>query len=83
MANIVTLRSGNENLLVANSGSSPFVQFIAKYLAKNQFVTIFTVNAVMNNFDALGREGVTVFRGALLEWLWQNRGYKVNCTIAA
>lgn len=81
MVQNVTLRCGNESLLVAANNSSPFVKFLSEYLGKKKSITPFEVNGVMNNFDNLGRDGVLLFRGALLEWLWQTRGNKVSCVI--
>ena len=80
MVQNVILRTSNDSLLVAANNNSPFVKFLTGYLGKRQYVTLFTVNGVLNNFDKLKREGV-VFRGALLEWLWQNRGRKVECVV--
>jgi hypothetical protein len=80
MVQNVVLRSGSESLLVAANNSSAFVKFLTEYLGKKQYINLFTVNGVMNNFDKLDHEGV-VFRGALLEWLWQARGHKVSCVV--
>lgn len=77
MANSVTLRAGKETLLVAVA-TSPFTSFLEKYFAKPQYVTVHTVNGVLNNFDKLDRGEGTIFRGSLLEWLWQARGRKVG-----
>jgi hypothetical protein len=77
----VVLRSGSKSLLIAANNSSPFVKFLTEYLGKSQYINPFTVNGVMNNFDNLGREGVELFRGELLEWLWNARGYKVSCVV--
>lgn len=77
MANTV-LRAGKETLLVAENSNSPFSEYLNRYFVKPQYVTVHTVNGVLNNFDKLGRGEGTIFRGSLLEWLWQARGRKVS-----
>lgn len=80
MVQNIILRSQNSSLLVAANNSSPFASFLTDYLSEPQYVTPFTVNGVMANFDKLAHEGAA-FRGSILEFLWYNLGRKVDCVV--
>lgn len=78
--NVVLRSSGSEPLVVAQDDSSDFVGFLKQYLGKKQYVTVHTVNGVMNNFDKLGHAG-TIYRGSILDWLWNNQGRRVQAVL--
>jgi len=80
MVQNVILRSNSDSLLVAANNNSGFVVFLTEYLKNPEYVNVHSVNGVMNNFDNLNHEGA-VFRGTLLEWLWNNRGRKVQAVV--
>ncbi len=80
MQNVI-LRSGDKSLVVGPNSGVEFLNWLVARFEKKETLTGYAITGVMNNFDKRGREGV-IFRGALLEWMWENRGRKVTCEVA-
>lgn len=76
------LKTGSKNLLVGSNPNSKFVTWLSTRFEKPVEVSSSIVKGVMNSFDSLkaGNDGL-VFRGTLLEWLWENQGRTVRFEI--
>ena len=81
MVQNVILRCGDKSLVVGPNKGVEFLNWLVSRFEKKDTLTGYAITGVLNKFDKLERDGV-IFRGALLEWLWENRGRKITCEIA-
>ncbi len=80
MVQHLLLKTEEQAILVADNSTSAFTKFLSEYLTEDREINQFSINAVMNNFDKLERDGV-IFRSTLLDWLLKMRGKFVKCVI--
>jgi len=74
------IKAGNNSLVISANNTSEFSKWIVEKFSQPTDLSSSLVKGIMNVFDRVGHEGA-VFRGALIEWLWENQGKEAIVTI--
>lgn len=81
MAKNITLVDNRGRFIHVGTHASPFTDFLQDRFQKLVQMDDTVVVGVLNNFDKLNHDGA-VFRGALLDWLWEcHYTTKVMCQL--
>lgn len=67
----------NQQLPVADETDCEFTEFLRSRFSGGEWVTPFSVTAIMNHYDTHGGR-IAVGRAELLNWLWDKRGREVQ-----